>query len=88
MRDGNYDVAIPHVKREDEIGTIARAVEGFRENFVQVARQDNERKNAEATAERKSILGKLDMNPDHLLHRFAYLKNEIPVAGCALEAAA
>ena len=30
----------------------------------------------------KSILGKLDMNPDHLLHRFAYMKNEIPVAGC------
>ena len=29
----------------------------------------------------KSILGKLDMNPHHLIHRFAYLKNEIPVAG-------
>ena len=34
----------------------------------------------------KSILGKLDMNPDHLFHRFAYLKNEIPVAGCAHQA--
>jgi choline dehydrogenase-like flavoprotein len=34
----------------------------------------------------KSILGKLDMNPDHLVHRFAYLKNEIPVAGCAHQA--
>jgi len=34
----------------------------------------------------KSILGKLDMNPDHLIHRFAYLKNEIPVAGCAHQA--
>ena len=22
------------------------------------------------------------MNPDHLIHRFAYMKNEIPVAGC------
>ena len=30
----------------------------------------------------KSILGKLDMNEDHLIHRFAYMKNEIPVAGC------
>ena len=29
----------------------------------------------------KSMLGKLDMNPDHLFHRFAYMKNEIPVAG-------
>ena len=34
----------------------------------------------------KSMLGKLDMNPDHLIHRFAYMKNEIPVAGCAHQA--
>ena len=34
----------------------------------------------------KSMLGKLDMNPHHLIHRFAYLKNEIPVAGCAHQA--
>ncbi len=59
MRDGNYEVAIPHVTRDDEIGIIARAVDGFRENFVRVAQQDNERKNAEAAAERKSILGRL-----------------------------
>ena len=59
MRDGNYDVAIPHVERTDEIGTMARATEGFRENFVRVAEQENERKNAEATTERKSILAKL-----------------------------
>ena len=29
----------------------------------------------------KSILGELDMNPGHLVHRFAYMKNEIPEAG-------
>jgi choline dehydrogenase-like flavoprotein len=34
----------------------------------------------------KSTLGKLDMNPDHLIHRFAYMKNDIPVAGCAHQA--
>ena len=34
----------------------------------------------------KSILGKLDMNADHLIHRFAYMKNEIPVAGVAHQA--
>ena len=34
----------------------------------------------------KSILGQLDMNPGHLVHRFAYMKNEIPVAGCAHQA--
>jgi choline dehydrogenase-like flavoprotein len=34
----------------------------------------------------KSLLGKLDMNPDHLIHRFAYMKNDIPLAGCAHQA--
>jgi choline dehydrogenase-like flavoprotein len=34
----------------------------------------------------KSILGKLHMEPDHLFGRFAYMKNEIPVAGCAHQA--
>ena len=34
----------------------------------------------------KSMLGELDMNPHHLIHRFAYMKNEIPVAGCAHQA--
>ena len=34
----------------------------------------------------KSILGKLDMNPDHLIQRFAYMKTEIPVAGVAHQA--
>ena len=37
-------------------------------------------------AKLKSILGKLDMNPDHLIHRFAYMKNDIPVAGVAHQA--
>jgi choline dehydrogenase-like flavoprotein len=34
----------------------------------------------------KSLLPKLDMNPGHLIHRFAYMKNEIPVAGVAHQA--
>jgi choline dehydrogenase-like flavoprotein len=34
----------------------------------------------------ESLLGKLDMNHDKLIHRFAYMKNEIPVAGCAHQA--
>jgi choline dehydrogenase-like flavoprotein len=34
----------------------------------------------------KSIIGKLRMEPDHLFGRFAYMKNEIPVAGCAHQA--
>jgi choline dehydrogenase-like flavoprotein len=46
----------------------------------------NEEPKQRLYAKLKSLLGKLDMNPDHLLHRFAYLKNEIPVAGCAHQA--
>jgi choline dehydrogenase-like flavoprotein len=34
----------------------------------------------------KSILGDLRMEPDHLFGRFAYMKNDIPVAGCAHQA--
>ena len=34
----------------------------------------------------KSIIGELRMEPDHLFGRFAYMKNEIPVAGCAHQA--
>jgi choline dehydrogenase-like flavoprotein len=46
--------------------------------------------NAEAKerlyAKVKAMLGQLDMNPDHLIHRFAYMKNDIPIAGCAHQA--
>ena len=34
----------------------------------------------------RSMLKKLDVNEDHLFHRFAYMKNSIPVAGCAHQA--
>jgi choline dehydrogenase-like flavoprotein len=34
----------------------------------------------------RGLLGQLDMNPGHLFHRFAYMKNDIPVAGCAHQA--
>jgi choline dehydrogenase-like flavoprotein len=49
-------------------------------------------KESNATAKRKlydqlkSLLPKLDMNPGHLIHRFAYMKNDIPVAGVAHQA--
>jgi choline dehydrogenase-like flavoprotein len=36
--------------------------------------------------ELKSMLGRLGMHHDHLVPRHAYLKNEIPVAGCAHQA--
>jgi choline dehydrogenase-like flavoprotein len=34
----------------------------------------------------RSMLAHLDMHEDHLFHRFAYMKNAIPVAGCAHQA--
>jgi choline dehydrogenase-like flavoprotein len=34
----------------------------------------------------KSMLGALDMHPDHLIHRFAYMKSDIPLAGVAHQA--
>jgi choline dehydrogenase-like flavoprotein len=46
----------------------------------------NERPKQELYEELHSMLGKLRMEPGHLFHRFAYLKNEIPVAGCAHQA--
>jgi choline dehydrogenase-like flavoprotein len=33
-----------------------------------------------------SLLGPLDLNEGHLIHRFAYMKNAIPIAGCAHQA--
>jgi choline dehydrogenase-like flavoprotein len=34
----------------------------------------------------RSLLGKLDMSHGHLIHRWAYMKNSIPIAGCAHQA--
>jgi choline dehydrogenase-like flavoprotein len=34
----------------------------------------------------RAIVGKLRMEPNHVFGRFAYMKNDIPVAGCAHQA--
>jgi methyl-accepting chemotaxis protein len=59
MRDGNFAIAIPHVGRHDEIGAMARATEGFRENFVRAQQIESERKNAEAAAQRQALMSKV-----------------------------
>jgi choline dehydrogenase-like flavoprotein len=46
----------------------------------------NEKPKQELYAQLHSMLHKLRMEPGHLFHRFAYLKNDIPVAGCAHQA--
>jgi choline dehydrogenase-like flavoprotein len=47
---------------------------------------NNEESKQRLYAKLKSMLGQLDMDPNHLIHRFAYMKNEIPVAGVAHQA--
>jgi len=49
-------------------------------------RETNEAAKKHLYGKVKSVLGMLDMNPDHLIHRFAYMKNDIPIAGCAHQA--
>jgi len=46
----------------------------------------NEKPKQELYKQLHSMLAKLHMEPDHLFHRFAYMKNEIPVAGVAHQA--
>jgi choline dehydrogenase-like flavoprotein len=46
----------------------------------------NETPKEELYKKLKSILSKLDMNADHLIHRFAYMKTAIPIAGVAHQA--
>jgi choline dehydrogenase-like flavoprotein len=46
----------------------------------------NEEPKKQLYRQMKSLLGKLDLNPDHLIHRFAYMKTDIPVAGVAHQA--
>jgi choline dehydrogenase-like flavoprotein len=46
----------------------------------------NEKPKEQLYAKLRSMLKHLDMHGDHLLKRFAYMKNEIPVAGVAHQA--
>jgi choline dehydrogenase-like flavoprotein len=46
----------------------------------------NEKPKQELYEQLHSMLHQLRMEPGHLFHRFAYLKNDIPVAGCAHQA--
>jgi choline dehydrogenase-like flavoprotein len=46
----------------------------------------NETPKKELYGQLRSMLGKLHLEPEHLFHRFAYMKNEIPVAGVAHQA--
>ena len=55
-------------------------------NIVLSYRETNEVAKKKLYEQLRSMLGDLDMHPGHLIHRFAYMKTEIPVAGCAHQA--
>ena len=55
-------------------------------NMTLAYKASNEVPKQELYKKLRSILGKLRMEPDHLFGRFAYMKNDIPVAGCAHQA--
>jgi len=60
LADGNFDIALPGVRRKDEIGHVARAVERFKTLAAERARQE-----AEARLERDQHMAeqrKLDMH--------------------------
>ncbi|WP_111357238.1 methyl-accepting chemotaxis protein [Rhodoplanes elegans] len=59
MRDGNFTIAIPHTERTDEVGAMARAIDGFRTNFVRAQQAEAERKAASAAEERKALMEKV-----------------------------
>ena len=47
LRDGLYEVTVPSVERDDEVGAMARATESFRENLVRMRTLEAEQKEAE-----------------------------------------
>src|SRR5262245_3035432 len=49
-------------------------------------RSTNDKPKEELHKQLRSMLGKLRMEPDHLFHRFAYMKNEIAVAAVGHQA--
>ena len=61
-------------------------VDARRQAHAELHARRTTRRRSGSTTSSSRCSGKLDMNPDHLIHRFAYMKNEIPVAGCAHQA--
>ncbi len=61
ISDGNLDIRLSCLDRTDEIGTIAHAVEVFRDSTgkVRLLNEEQERTKAEAEANRKKLLSQL-----------------------------
>jgi methyl-accepting chemotaxis protein len=56
LREGRYEVVVPSIERQDEIGAMARATEGFRDGMVRMRAMEAEQREAElrAAADRKA----------------------------------
>ncbi|MCW9045350.1 MAG: methyl-accepting chemotaxis protein, partial [Alphaproteobacteria bacterium] len=61
LSKGDLEVIIPDLDRQDEIGRMARSVEVFKENAIEVKRLEAEQKEAEqkATDARRQVLDKM-----------------------------
>ncbi|HLN26078.1 MAG TPA: methyl-accepting chemotaxis protein, partial [Patescibacteria group bacterium] len=61
LANGNLTIAIPSTDNKDEVGAMARAVQVFKDNAIQVEalRRDQEQASARAAAERKQAMHKM-----------------------------
>jgi methyl-accepting chemotaxis protein len=62
LADGNFGVVLPGLKREDEVGHIARAVEAFKVKVAENAQREAEAKaeqDRQAEAERQAAMAKM-----------------------------
>ncbi len=61
LSQGDLEVVIPDLERQDEIGRMARSVEVFKDNALEVKRLEAEQKESEekATATRRAVLDKM-----------------------------
>jgi methyl-accepting chemotaxis protein len=61
LSKGNLDITIPYLNKEDEMGQMAKALEIFRNNALQIQKMNEEKKSFEANAEidRKKVLSDL-----------------------------
>lgn len=55
LADGNFDVVLPGVRRKDEVGDIARAVDAFKLKLEEKMRLDAERSRKSRAASRRNV---------------------------------
>ncbi|MEM1139274.1 MAG: methyl-accepting chemotaxis protein [Pseudomonadota bacterium] len=61
LANGDLSADVPHCERGDEIGTIAKAVQVFKENGLRMRQMEDEQRDAEAQAAAKQRQNRLEM---------------------------